>query len=423
MIPAPFAPVNNHNSNLTQPAHRHIDLLGDMHLQRQILEHWINHLSDALMPVPGPYNPLKSIFVPIAYVGAEQPASSSSGYVALFYLICASSAFHLSANTDDSKQSSEFMTLALSHHNEGIRHLQNNLAKDDVSERESVLASLLVCLMYEPVTVEQNFWRNHLRGASQWLRKIDGCSLIQTESMAILYQMFASTAIFLRSQMISSEAALSECISYDTGLFSGTYHLHRIFGLPKRLLETVSDIIEIAARSRRQASDDRRSPTQLISTQELDKRELELYLCAPEYPEDFTSKAENGLIYHHSYIFYFALIIYFKRVLRKLPLHEVQLLIDQAFDHIEALKAYTSRPFTPLTWPVAVIFFELEDAALQKRAMEWLEFIIKRSTLSVWERAQALFPAFWARRQDPGCEDMQWDVFLDDPSVHGIMMF
>ncbi|KAJ5679066.1 fungal specific transcription factor domain-containing protein [Penicillium macrosclerotiorum] len=383
-----------------------------------MIEHWINHLSDALVPIPGPYNPLKGIFVPIAYAGARDLALHSSAPVALFYLICASSAFHLSANSADNRKSAEFMTLALSHHNEGIRHLQNSLNQDDPSQRESVLASLLMCLMYEPATVEPSFWRNHLRGASQWLRKIDGKALIRTEPAAILYQMFAGTAILLRSQMISSQAALEDCIGFDSELFSGPYHLHRVFGLPKQLLEAVSRIIETAASLRQHPDEAYTLPSDI-----LDKQEFELYLSVPEYPRTLTPPIEVDLIYHHSWIFYFASIIYFKRTLRNTPANEVQLLIEQAFDHIEALEACTSRPSSPLTWPIAVIFFEVQKTQLRKRAMDWIEFIIKSSTLSIWQRAKPLFPAFWDRRQEAGCEDMHWDVFMDDPSIQGIMMF
>ena len=403
-------------------AQTHLDLLGTLHLQPQLIEHWVNHLSDALMPVPGASNPLKSVFVPIANAGALCSALESSGSVALFYLICSASAFHLSANTQDTGQQSEFMTLALSHHSQGIRHLQHSLAKDDPSQRESLLASLLMCLIYEPATVEPNFWLTHLRGAAQWLRKINISDLTRTESAAILYQTLIGAAIFLRSQILSEDLAQDGSFHFNLKAMSGRYYLHQIFGLSRETLEAVSDVIAMAATLRRHQCDGPDSHSG-ISAPSLDRMEIELYLAIPQgLITTETTQTQNDLPRHYSWIFYFSLLIYFKRTVRNSPPEEVQSLVEQSLDHIEVLRNCTSRPFSPVVWPIAVTFLEAQDSILQKRAMIWLDFIIERSALSIWQKARPLFCSFWAQRKVHGRADMQWDEFLSDPSNPSIML-
>ncbi|RJE26212.1 hypothetical protein PHISCL_01460 [Aspergillus sclerotialis] len=401
-------------SQQSSEAERHIDRAPSMHLQRRCIEHWINHLSDALSSVPGSKNPLKRFFVPIAFAGAMSSASSSTGSVALFYLICSASAFHLSVHSADSKESSDYMTLALSHQNQGIRHLQHNLVKDDPDERESVLASLLMCLTYEPVTVERNFWLTHLRGASQWLQKADISLWARTESAVIMYQMLSSTATMLRSQILSEDVAQESNFHFGLNAMLEPYHLHHIFGLPERCFELVSQMVEMAVRLRQH------SPT---ITVDLDRLETELYLSIPpECQVPAATRGQDDLVHHYSQIFYFSSIIYCKRRLKGMPLSDVQPLVEQACDHIEALANYRSRPYSPILWPVAVALFEVQDIALRRRALDWLDFIIEQSTLSIWQKFKPLLCSLWEKREIPGQEELQWDDFLSDPTTPSIMI-
>lgn len=401
---------------------RHIDLLSSLHHQRQLIEHWVDHLSDALMPIPGPSNPLKSIFVPIANAGALCPATESSGSVALFYLICSAAAFHISANSEDMRRQSDFMTLALSHHNQGIHHLQHNLSRDDPCQRESVLASLLMCLTYEPVTVGPNFWQNHLRGAARWLQKSSVEDLTQTETATILYQTLTGTAMFLRSQILLPELSHNESLCFDLRAMPGTYYLYHIFGLCRETLELISGEITTAVRLRNGQG---REPSQSAgdSASDFDRMEMQLYLAMPRDLRGISETHTGGdLAREYSWIFYYASIIYFKRTVRNSPPEEVQSLVEQSLTHIESLRHCTSRPFSPFVWPVAIAFLEAQHDALQKRALLWLDFIITRSTLSAWRRAKPLICSFWAERKIPGKGDMQWETFLSDPSNPSIMM-
>lgn len=352
--------------------------------------------------------------MPIAHAGAMSSASSSTGSVALFYLICSAAASHLSAHLEDDKERSDFLNLALSHQNQGIRHLQQNLGKNDPDQRESVLASLLMCLTYEPVTVERNFWLTHLRGASQWLHRIDITSWAHSESTVVMYQMLAGIATMLRSQLLSEEVAEDGNSHFEMKTMLEPYHLHHIFGLPKRSLEVISEMIAMAVRLRQHG------PGLILDS---DRLEMELYLSMPQDCEvPAATRGQNDLVHHYSHIFYFGSIIYCKRRLKGSPLSEVQILVEQAFDHIEALANYKSRPYSPILWPVAIAFFEAQDIVLRRRALVWLDFIIQQSTLSIWRKLKPLICSLWEKRKVPGQEEMQWDAFLSDPSTPSIMM-
>ncbi|KAH6658564.1 fungal-specific transcription factor domain-containing protein, partial [Truncatella angustata] len=400
---------------------RHMDRLSSMGIHRRLIEHWVLHLSDALSPIPGSINPLKRIFVPIAYEGAMSPASTSTGSVALFYLVCSASAFHISAHMEDDMEKSEFMKLALSHQNEGLRHLQHSLLVDDPSQTEPVLASLLMCLTYEPATVERNFWLVHLQGVSRWLQITKIHDWAHGESAAILYQMLVGTAVFLRSQLLSEKISQDENFHFDITALSGPYHLLHIFGLPKRSLEMINKMISMVVSFRHQSPNDGRG-VPLLSP-DLDRVEMELYLSMP--PDVHTPRAtpeQNTMIHHYSQIFYYGSIIYCKRCLRGLPLKNVQSLVKEAFHHIEALAKFTGHPFSPVLWPIAIVFFETQDAHLRTRAIAWLDFIMEHSTISLWQKAKPLIISLWEQRKVIGQEEMQWDIFLSDPSTPSIML-
>ena len=387
----------------TQCPKSHLDQLDNLDCQRQLIEHWVANLSDALMPIPGEVNPFKTIFVPLVNEGAHSPSTSSSGSVALFYLVCAASAFHLAAATH---RQNGFLALALSHQSAGVRHLRQNLSKNDPSQNESILASLLVCLLYEPATVQSDFWLTHLRGAAKWLQGTEVSALTCSTSSAILYQNLLGTITFMRSQLLVEDFAHHESLCISSKTLFGPYYLLQILGIPKQTLQMVSDVVTLAVKARQH---------NVIESQLLDRMEIELYLSMPENLQ-YPHQREPGLSYHYSCLFYFASIIYFKRVLRKALPEEVSTVVAQSMHHIEALVNCTSRPFSPFVWPIAITIFEAQDANIQKRAIASIDFMIERSTLSIWKRLKPLFLKFWSRRISSGRVDMPWDEFLSNSS-------
>lgn len=390
------------------------------------------------MPIPGSMNPFKSIFVPLIDEGAHSPATQSSGPVALFYLVCSASAFHLAATTTvaGTGKHDELMTVALSHQSAGIRHLWQNLAQNDPSQVEAILASLLVCLLYEPATARPDFWLTHLRGAARWLQGIDAGEISRrtTASAAILYQNLLGTITFMRSQLLAEDLAHHPSLCIHAHTLPGEYHLFQSLGIPKRTLQLVSDSITIAARIRRGGGGgSQESELESESEEWLERMEMELYLGMPSPPELYShggprTMTTQGLSYHYAWMFYYASIIYFKRVIRRVPRADVQTLVEQSLEHIEQLAHCTARPFSPFMWPVAMSFFEARGEALQSRALDFVDWAAARSTLSIWGKARPLFVEFWEMTRAEAATtttttgDMQWEEFLSDASRTFIML-
>lgn len=393
---------------------RHLDLSPSTHLQLKAIEFWVSHLSDALSCVPGPLNPLKRIFMPIMYEGARCPGTQSNASIALFYLVCSAGAFHLSAHATDDRERSDYLTFALSYQSDGVRHLNHSLMKDDVDDREGILASLLMCLTYEPATDQRGFWLTHLHGASLWLGKIDVRWWTRKESTLIMYQMVASTAIFLRSQLLSHTIASESNFNFDLNEVMEPYHLDYIFGIPKRALRMITYMISLSVEMEQKGQ-----PPQV----DLDLFETELYLAAPlECNVPPAIKDQEDLIRHYSHIFYLGSIVYCKRRLRDQPPASVQGLVAQLLEHIEALKGFTGRRYCPVLWPIAVALFEAQGSGLRSRALVWVDMISEMSTLSMWQKFKILLGKFWDRRDTPGHGEMKWEAYIGDPLVPSLMM-
>lgn len=410
----PSTPFYSNAAEVNMTTRRHLDLSPSTHIQLKCIEYWVSHLSDALSCVPGPLNPLKRFLVPIMYAGARCPGTQSNASVALFYLVCSAAAFHLSAHAIDDRERSDYMTFALSYQSDGVRHLNHSLMKEDMDDREGILASLLMCLTYEPATDQRGFWLTHLHGASLWLGKLDVRWWTRKESTLIMYQMVASTAIFLRSQLLSNAIASESNFKFDMIDAMEPYHLDYVFGLPKRALRMISYMVSMSVALEQQGQQPQ---------VDLDLFETELYLAVPlECKVPPAIKDQENLIRHHAHIFYLGSIVYCKRRLRNQPPASVQGLVEQVLDHIEALKGFTGRPASPVLWPIAVALFEAQGSILRTRALVWVDMISEMSTLSMWAKFKVLLSSFWDRRDIPGQGEMKWETYVSDPLVPSLMM-
>lgn len=395
---------------------RHLDELPCVRVQMRLVQHWIIEMSDILMPIPGLRNPLKNIFVPIAYQGAQAPSSESSGATALFHLICASSAFHLSSDSKSVDGSPQMESLALQHYNCAIRHLQGSILKHDPSQYEALLASLVMCMFYETVTVPTSFWRLHVRGAMKWLNEVDRRTWTQSESCAILYQMIVAIIVFIQSHVMFDEDPSFADLHWDINPLTGVYVLDQIFGIS---LTTLTNIIAMNKFLLL------KSQTPFITqnnTEDLDLMELEFYLSLPKRPIEPLDKAESNMTFHYLNAYYFASLVYFKRVMRGAPTTDVQSLVEQSVEHLEALFSCTMRPFSPLLWVIAVPFFEATGAVLQRRILSWLEQVTKKTGLHVWCNFKKLVSELWKTRVTTEQPDMQWHVFFKGVPGSSIMM-
>ena len=411
----------------TMQISRELDHLPDIRLECKLIEHWVLRMTDILMPIPGLQNPLRTVFTPIAFAGAQSDKRQSSGATALFHLICASSAYHLHTNQHHHEgiRSRGLEQLALSHHNCALGHLQENIIKQDPDQYEGVLASLVMCMFLEAVTVPTSFWRSHIRGARKWLNKIDRRTWEQSESSSTIYQMFTGITVFIQSHIILDEDANTDDLFFvDIEPLPGPYLLDQFLGISLTTLKNINAMNLLSLKRRRKQSQS--SPVTMAGVpstlqppieDSLDHKELEFYLSAPRKPEN-----SGEMVYHYMSAYYFASLIYFKRVLRTQPNKDVQDLVEHSFDHIEALLSCTTRPFSPVLWPIAVTTFEASSPALQARIRSCLDEVTKRTGMQVWTNLKQLLSDLWEARvlttttttteSQSAAMDLQWYTFF-----------
>lgn len=395
-----------------EPIRRHLDTLSNPELQSQLIQHWNLHLCDALGPIPGMYNPLRTVLIPLALEGAQADSGSSTGATALFHLICSASAFHLAKvkTTPESKRA--FEALGLEHHNTGIAHLSENIRSSEDVQCATILASILMCLFNEAIIVPTPFWRLHIQGAVEWVNHMDNRVWHQTEAASIIYQIFMATAILLQSQLLPDSQSMWD-VRYDPVLQPQPYILEGTYGIPQALLQGIYSMNCFQADAQQLDS----------SPQSLDRLELELLLSAPKRKMLTRDQQHEDLVYHHAYTYYYAAIIYLKRTLKRLPLDEVQGLVEESLPYMEALESITDRPFSPLLWPIAIIAFETHRPSLQARVLACLDFFAKRSGLPIWQKFSLLVRELWANRRLGGDVNELWHTCRPFSSKDVMMLF
>lgn len=384
------------------------DLLPDTSLRSYLLEHFTMHLCDALLPVPGLTNPLRTLVVPIALEGMR--TSTGHAATALFHLVCSTSAFSLSLNDELEHRRVLMASLALRHYGAGIRHLRQGILLNQPNEYVPMLAALTMCLTAEAVAIRAPFWEIHVRGGCQWIRNIDPKYWCESTSASIVYQMFAGLIIVVQSQL-----ALDGEESYTDPLFefqhpSNLYSLDRIYGIPPQILNLIFSMNTYERQIAAAECSSTKRPSTLV---DIDTMEIQIFSSLPN-PHSLADDFEHSrLINHHSHIYYYSSMIYFKRTIRKLSVCAVQPLIETCLAHIEALHSCTSRPYSPLIWPVAFIAAEALHLAVQKRLVRWLDLITETSKFQVWQRVKGLAQEIWSLRETPGNDpNLGWREFM-----------
>ncbi|KAM0214229.1 hypothetical protein ACHAPQ_003056 [Fusarium lateritium] len=381
---------------------RHLDILPNPGLQCELLQHWTLNLCDSLNPVPGVLNPMRNAMMPIALEGSRTDSEKSTGATALFHFICSASAFHLAKKRGTKESRRALENVALEHHNIGITHLSQNIRySKDGANCASLLASLILCIMNEAVTLPTTFWRLHFRGAVEWVNHIDPQVWHRSEAASSIYQMFRGMATVVQAQLLfdGHETSYWE-FTNDLGPQPEPYVLYTAFGLPQPIFDGLRAMNTLEMR-RKSSTDNDPSPD------ELDRLELELYLSVPTKPDVSVTREHRDLIYHHGCTFYYASLIHMKRTLKGMPLAEVQPLVEKALPHLEAMPAGTTQRFSPMIWPVAIIAFEIADVPLQQRMLKSIAFFEERSQLAIWSQITHLVKELWALRTKEGV-NIKW---------------
>jgi hypothetical protein len=426
-LPSPPAPRERNNDSPSsvntglELTGTHLQLLPDSSQQRDILEYWSVYLCDAVLPVPGPRNPLREVLMPIALQGAQLSSKTSTAATALFHLICTASAFQLSRIKSNGDERQRFASLALAHHNSALSHLRCNLLSSQPHQYVPVLAALTMCIINETITAGDPSWRVHIQGACHWVRNVDPDFWSQSRSASILYQMFVGLAILSLSPLVldGDRNAAESFIDFQHP--RELYCLDRVYGLPFSTLKAVSDLNKMQEDGLISAEGAITMCTQ--TARKLDLLEMEMFLSLPDVSTLEDDSDQKALLFHLNYASYYASLIYFKRTIRKIPVAEVQSLVERCIEHLEAAISCTSRIFSPLIWSAAVPAFEVADPSLRKRFLKFINDLSRKTSFEVWEGIKALATRLWAARDnDDGNENLHWQEFLRQAPELRIMM-
>jgi len=396
--------------------------LQESSLQRRLLEHWDLHLCDALIPIPGIGNPFRNVLMPIALAGTQCPPDSSSPSLAVFHLICSASAFHVSqSSAREEWRNIDWAIIGAEHHNMALHHLGRSLLSTEPHYLTAILASFILCCVNEAITVGTTFWKVHIQGACHWLRKVDSKFWCQSKSSSILYQIFASLAIIIQSQLAT--AMDQPNISHSPLEFDHPdelYCLDSVFGLQLSTLKVIQLMNSSLHSQHRLVSEAaevanaRREDRHLQGTDpfipDIDQLEVDLLLSIP--PPVSTSSQEATLIHHLSSFFHYATIIHFMRSIRQTTKADAQPLVSLCVDHLKAASQCTDGPFSPLVWPVVIMAFECTTTEEQRSIQNLLKGFMKRTGLVAWDKVADLSTRFWAATANAKDQDMKWQDFL-----------
>lgn len=394
------------------PGLRHMDILPDAALQCKLLEHWTLFLCDILAPIPGMRNPLRTIFTPLALEGAREDASVSTGAVALFHMICSASGFHMSKLESDPTSRRTFSNLGLEHHNLAITHLGQNIQSNDEQHYTSILASLIMCLYIESITIHNPSWRLHIRGAVDWLNHIEMEFWHRTESTAIIYQMFTCMAILIQSQILPGDrSGYSWTLRHDFRMQPQPYMLEWIFGIPQSILEVIKELNDMQ-QTAQQSQTSHEGVSNLMSRKDrLDRLELELLMMIPQGFSLSTPSDISERMHHHSHTYYYAALIYIRRTMKSLPIAEVRSLVGQALVHFEALQAISTQPSLPLLWPIAITAFEAQGPYQQRKVLDCLKTLAQKTGMALWNDFASSVRGLWMQRQTSSDPDLHWHAY------------
>ncbi|KAF2010220.1 hypothetical protein BU24DRAFT_428229 [Aaosphaeria arxii CBS 175.79] len=323
--------------------------------QRGLIHYWVTHLCDKLMPVRNSTNPFLSVVSPMALEGSRMKGDKPSSAVALFHAVCAASATHQANIRTDS---TEMSNLALEHTRISFHHLSRSIHLDDMDNRMASLGTLCIWLLTHFISGTPGAWRDLVKVARNLLANTPSETWKSSISAELTYQCYAGFIPLIQSQYLGYIEYPSPigAVKMDQDIMKNqaisNRSLEMISSYNTRLLQGVS-----------------------IDAEELDRLEIEFTLSVPPLDENADLKTTNGaIIHHHSYLFHFACLIYFKCTSgRRGPEDEIQDLVAKCMDHIEHLNSI-QKGANSRTWVYAVVAFEAQRPELRARAREAFEY-------------------------------------------------
>lgn len=352
--------------------------------ETELVHHWVIFLSGNMMLIDTPDNPCRTTFMPLALKGLDDPSSESNIHLSIFHAICASSAFSLFHLRQDSR----YQSLAMHHDQLALGHLRGSLQKAK-RLNEPMLAAVLSCITAEAMSGRRSRWRAHVAGGLGLLENEIHGGWIRGPTASRLLQSYLSLSSLcslpMSTQLISLLNAPSEVRHY----------LERSHGITTPIVQFLAQMTTTI-----ESKCD-------IPVEELDRLELQLYL---NFPRLSTPGAPGSIIIQHALnSFYYASIIYFRRTLRRVPVRDVQDLVEKAVDELEAVETLTrGKGGCAYNWSSFVVAADCQRQDLQDRMLSWFDRKSRNGIQNVNILCE-IVKALWHRRAQAGIDaDIHW---------------
>ncbi|KAJ5083896.1 hypothetical protein NUU61_008475 [Penicillium alfredii] len=358
-----------------------------LHLPRQeteLVHHWVIFLSGNMLLIDTPDNPCRTVFMPMALKGLEASPTEPNIHLSIFHAICASSAFSLFHLGHDPR----YQSLAVHHDHLALRHLRQNLQRAQ-RMNECTLAAVLTCITVEAMSGRRSRWRTHVAGGLGLLENEIHDGWIRSPIASRLLQSYLSLS------SLCSLPVSTQLMSLLNGPSDLRHYLERSHGITTPLVQFLAHITTL--------SDSRPE----VPAGDLDKLELQLYLS---FPSLSNPDAPGSVIIQHALnSFYYATIIYFRRTLRRVPLSDVQDLVDKAVAELEAADALThEKGGCAYNWAIFVVAAECERQDLQARMRALFDRKSRHGIQNINVLCE-IVQTLWHRRAVAGPHaDVQW---------------
>ncbi|KAJ5613337.1 hypothetical protein N7510_006531 [Penicillium lagena] len=352
--------------------------------ETELVHHWVVFLSGNMLLIDTPDNPCRTVFMPMALKGLDAPTTESNIHLSIFHAICASSAFSLFHIRKDTR----YQSLAVNHDQQALRHLRCNLQRAR-RMNEPTLAAILSCITAEAMSGRRSRWRAHVAGGlgllenevhDEWLRSPTASRLLQS---------------YLSLSSLCSLPMSSQLASLLNGPSELRHYLEQSHGVTTQLVQFLAHVNTLI------------DSHTVIHADMLDRLELELYLNFPSLSTPTTT--DSIIIQHALNAFYYATIVYFRRTLRRVPLYDVQGLVEKAVQELEAADALTNgRGGCAYNWACFVTAAECERRDLQTRMLAYFDRKSRHGIQNINVLCEIVLALWHRRAKAPPETDIQW---------------
>jgi arginine metabolism regulation protein II len=401
--------------------------------ERDLMHYWVTYLSPLMIPTVQLDNPFTTIIVPLA-LSASDDHRESPGRKALRNSVFALCAFSRSFCSTFSVATRE------RHHALGSKYLQvafeelgQSLVKSNHEAPEAVLAAILMLVLIGIFTDNYSNYRIHIRGGVEWIQSIGTSIWSRSRDASAIYQIFTGLEALRPAHSILARDLGPQDLSleylspketgtrittsneshsppdHDTPLMAlsetGSYCLDKIFALTKPVLECIMQINRLIF------------PGTMPVDGEFVALEFKIMASNPEllhFPS--LTQVSEKVAHHHACSLWCALYIYYKSSMLRLPPNNMQWLVRQSIEHLDAIEVlYGGLTCSGFLWPLYITGCEAEDKDLRIRTVKLFEERDKL-TLGNVTVARKVVSEVW-RRRDEGAADVSWHEVMAELGI------